>query len=47
MAIILRAIGLTCMLLVLEHHVHMNWWEGFLMGVGGMMVLGTLFDWSQ
>lgn len=42
--IILRSLGLTCMLVVLKQHVAMNAWEGCLLGFGGMMLLGTLYD---
>lgn len=42
--IILRAIGLTCVMTVLSKHVQMASWEGCLLGFGIMMILGTLYN---
>jgi hypothetical protein len=42
--IILRAIGVTGICLVIQHHIEMAWWEGGLLSFSIMMLLGTLFD---
>jgi hypothetical protein len=42
--IVLRAIGMGCILTVLQHHAGLSNWEGMLLGFGTMMILGTLFD---
>lgn len=42
--IVLRAIGMGCVITVLTKHVEMAQWEGCLLGFGVMMILGTLYD---
>lgn len=42
--IILRAIGLWCVMHVIQNHTGMTNTEGCLLGFGVMMMLGTLFD---
>lgn len=31
---ILKCIGVTSVLLVLNHHMHLDWWEAALLGFG-------------
>ena len=42
--IVLRAIGMGCVMTVISKHVAMESWEGCLLGFGTMMILGTLYD---
>jgi hypothetical protein len=38
--IFLKAIGVTCFVVVLSHHVQLDWWEGCLLSFGAMLILG-------
>lgn len=36
----LKAIGVSCVVLVLAQHIPLEWWEGMLLGFGWMIILG-------
>lgn len=42
--ILLRAIGMGCVLTVLQRHIGLESWEAMLLGFGGMVILGSLYD---
>jgi hypothetical protein len=42
--IVMRALSMTGLVMVLQHHIHLDWWEGGVLGFSGMMLLGTLYD---
>lgn len=42
--ILLRAVSVSGLIVVLDHHVHLDWWEGTLLGFCSMMLLGAIYD---
>lgn len=36
----LKVIGVVCVVMVINNHVHFQWWEGGLLSFGIMLALG-------